>query len=150
MLNIPWCISDTEYAKFSFLRPFLLLAADVSAGRTARELWRKSQESSPAGIMPWLSMLTYHPGDEQQARWWPQFWDIVSPHHNQSIVSYGLQSERSQFGSSVGTLDVFIYHVIQTDHRVHPSPPSLLSNEYLVSFPGGKARPEVTLTNHPT
>jgi hypothetical protein len=25
------------------------------------------------------------PGNEQYARWWPQFWDIVSPHHNQLI-----------------------------------------------------------------
>jgi hypothetical protein len=32
-------VRDTEYAKFSFLRPFLLLASDVSAGRTANELW---------------------------------------------------------------------------------------------------------------
>jgi hypothetical protein len=29
----------TEYAKFSFLRPFLLLPPDVADGRTARELW---------------------------------------------------------------------------------------------------------------
>jgi hypothetical protein len=29
----------TEYVKFSFLHPFLLLAPDVSAGSTARELW---------------------------------------------------------------------------------------------------------------
>jgi hypothetical protein len=32
-------VSDTEYAKFSLLRPFLLLAPDVSSGRTASELW---------------------------------------------------------------------------------------------------------------
>jgi hypothetical protein len=59
---------------------------DVSAGRTARELWWTSQELSPAASSssssPWRSTLTYHPGDEQQARWWPQFWDILSPHYN--------------------------------------------------------------------
>jgi hypothetical protein len=37
--------------KFSLLRPFLLLATDVSAGRTAGELWCTSQELSPAGII---------------------------------------------------------------------------------------------------
>jgi hypothetical protein len=41
----------TEYAKFSFLRPFILLAPDVSAGRTATELWQTSEELSPAGII---------------------------------------------------------------------------------------------------
>jgi hypothetical protein len=41
------------YAKFSLLRPFLLLAPDVSAGRTARQLCWTSQE------------FTYHPGDEK-------------------------------------------------------------------------------------
>jgi hypothetical protein len=41
----------TEYAKFSFLHPFLLLAPDVSAGRTATELWQTSEELSPAGII---------------------------------------------------------------------------------------------------
>jgi hypothetical protein len=39
MLKIPWGISDTEYTKFLCLYPFLLLAPDVFAGRTARELW---------------------------------------------------------------------------------------------------------------
>jgi hypothetical protein len=38
-------------AKFSLLRPFTLLATDVSAGRTARELWWTSQELYPAGII---------------------------------------------------------------------------------------------------
>jgi hypothetical protein len=37
-LEVP-CIKSTEYAKFSFLCPFLLLAADVSAGVTARGVW---------------------------------------------------------------------------------------------------------------
>jgi hypothetical protein len=29
-------------------------------------------------IPPWLSVLIYHLGDEQKARWWLQFRDIVS------------------------------------------------------------------------
>jgi hypothetical protein len=34
----------------------------------------------PANIIPpWLSILIYRMGNEQQARWWPQFGDIVSP-----------------------------------------------------------------------
>jgi hypothetical protein len=57
------CSSDT---KLSLLHPFLLLAPDISAGKTARELWRTSQELPlPASSSPWLSILTYHPGDEQ-------------------------------------------------------------------------------------
>jgi hypothetical protein len=39
------------WAKFSILHPFLLLAPDVSAGRTARDLWWTSQELSPYGII---------------------------------------------------------------------------------------------------
>jgi hypothetical protein len=31
-------------------------------------------------IPPWLSTFAYHQRDEQQARKWPQFRDIVSPH----------------------------------------------------------------------
>jgi hypothetical protein len=45
-----------RYAKFSLLRPFLLLAADVYADRTARELWWTSQELSPAGIIVTMSL----------------------------------------------------------------------------------------------
>jgi hypothetical protein len=40
-----------ECAKFSFLLAFLLFSPDVSARRTARELWWTSQELSPAGII---------------------------------------------------------------------------------------------------
>jgi hypothetical protein len=31
-------------------------------------------------ITPWLSILVYHLGDEQQALWWPQFRDLLSSH----------------------------------------------------------------------
>jgi hypothetical protein len=35
---------------------------------------------SPVNIIPpWLFILIYHLGDEQQARWWLQFRDMVSP-----------------------------------------------------------------------
>jgi hypothetical protein len=30
-------------------------------------------------IPSWLSILVYHLGDEQQARWWPQFRDVLTP-----------------------------------------------------------------------
>jgi hypothetical protein len=36
---------------------------DVSAVKTARELWWTTQEASSSS--PWLFTLTYHPGDEQ-------------------------------------------------------------------------------------
>jgi hypothetical protein len=44
------------YEKFSLLRPFLLLTPDVSAGRTARELWWTSQEFSPTGITTTMAL----------------------------------------------------------------------------------------------
>jgi hypothetical protein len=44
--------------KFSLLRPFLLLAPAVSAGRTSRELWWTSQELSQLASSPWVSMFT--------------------------------------------------------------------------------------------
>jgi hypothetical protein len=34
-------------------------------------------------IPPWLCILMYHQGDEQYARWWKQFRDIVSPHRHE-------------------------------------------------------------------
>jgi hypothetical protein len=30
-------------------------------------------------IPPWPSILIYHLGDKQQARWWSQFRDILTP-----------------------------------------------------------------------
>jgi hypothetical protein len=39
---------------------------------------------SPVNIIPpWLSILIYHMGDEQQAPWWLQFRDIVSCHQHE-------------------------------------------------------------------
>jgi hypothetical protein len=72
--------------------PDLLL--DDTAGRTARELLWTNQEFSPVNIIPpWFSMLIYHLGDEQQACWWPQFRDVVSPHqhdhHQSQLISQG-------------------------------------------------------------
>jgi hypothetical protein len=42
--------------KLSLLRPLILLAPDVSAGRTARELWCTSQELSPARIITIMAL----------------------------------------------------------------------------------------------
>jgi hypothetical protein len=42
--------------KFSLLRPFLLLAEDVSACRTARELWWTIQALSPAVITTTMAL----------------------------------------------------------------------------------------------
>jgi hypothetical protein len=38
--------------------------------------------SPVSGIAPWLSVMIYHLGDEQEARFWPQFRDIVLPHQH--------------------------------------------------------------------
>jgi hypothetical protein len=51
-------------ATFSLLCPFLLFVPpDISDGRIARELWWTSQKFSLSSS-PWLSTLTYQPGDE--------------------------------------------------------------------------------------
>jgi hypothetical protein len=39
--------------------------------------------STASVIPPWLFILTYHLGDEQLARCWPQFRDVVSPHRHE-------------------------------------------------------------------
>jgi hypothetical protein len=36
-----------------------------------------SSVSPVSTIPPWLSKLVYHLGDEDWARWWPQFRDII-------------------------------------------------------------------------
>jgi hypothetical protein len=57
---------DIEYTKFSLLSPFLLLAPDVSAGRTARELWSVSKELSSVGIIITMALHAHiSSGDEQ-------------------------------------------------------------------------------------
>jgi hypothetical protein len=43
------------------------------------------QFSSADIIPPWLSRLMYHLGDEQKARRWPQFRDVVSPHQHDHV-----------------------------------------------------------------
>jgi hypothetical protein len=54
-----------------------------SSGGRVRSFTQPASSSSS----PWLSSLTYHPGGEKQARWWPRFWD-VSPHRrDQSLKS---------------------------------------------------------------
>jgi hypothetical protein len=60
MLKIPWGTSDTEYTKFSLLRPFLPLALSNSAGRIPRVLWWSSLESSPAGSIITTMALHAH------------------------------------------------------------------------------------------
>jgi hypothetical protein len=46
----------------------------MSAGGIVRELWWTNQEFSTADIIPpCFSMLMYHLGDEQYARWLPKF-----------------------------------------------------------------------------
>jgi hypothetical protein len=59
----------------------------------AWELWWTNQESSSVDIAPPLfSMLIYHLGDEQYARWWPQFRDVASPHRHENHQLHGAQS----------------------------------------------------------
>jgi hypothetical protein len=72
---------------------FFYMLPDDSDGRIAKEHWLASEEFSPAGIIsPWFSWLIYHLRDEQEARLWPQFRDVVSLPStwsiNQSNLSY--------------------------------------------------------------
>jgi hypothetical protein len=65
------------------LRPFLSLLPDDSTNSNSTQLWWTNQEFSSVDIIPlWFSMLIYHLGDEKQARWWPQFRDIISSHRH--------------------------------------------------------------------
>jgi hypothetical protein len=89
MLKIP--ISDTDrknshsFVHSSYLPQMSqLVGLPESSGGRVRSYPQPASSSSPPPP-PWLPMYTYHPGDEQQACWWPQFWDMVSPHHNQPI-----------------------------------------------------------------
>jgi hypothetical protein len=65
----------TSFAHFSYLLP------DDSAGKIARELWVVDE----SGVFPSQHDLTkvlhahYQLGDEEEAHWWLQFRDIVSP-----------------------------------------------------------------------
>jgi hypothetical protein len=54
---------------------------------------------SPVSIIPpLLSILIYHLWDEQQARWWPQFRDVVSPHrHEQQILKIYHTQQKPKF-----------------------------------------------------
>jgi hypothetical protein len=61
----------------------LLLRYYVAVCRIARGLWWTNQELSPVDIIPpRFSMLIYHLGDEQKARRWPEFRDVISPHRH--------------------------------------------------------------------
>jgi hypothetical protein len=77
------------YQRYSFLRPFLLLSPDVSAGRTTRELWYTSQDLSPARIIIIIITTALHshsPGrDEQNASDGRSSERSVSPHNKQSV-----------------------------------------------------------------
>jgi hypothetical protein len=51
----------------------------VCTDGTARELWWKNQDPSRVGIIPpGFSMLMYNLRDEEYARLWPQFRDVIS------------------------------------------------------------------------
>jgi hypothetical protein len=39
-------------------------------------------------IPPWFSMLIHQLGVEKQARWWPQFRDVVSPHRHEKQLLF--------------------------------------------------------------
>jgi hypothetical protein len=59
------------------LAHYSCLLRDDSVSRTARELWWTNQLHS--SVWRHSNMVLHAPGDEQEARWWPQFKDIVSP-----------------------------------------------------------------------
>jgi hypothetical protein len=73
----------------------LLVRLPESYGGRIRSIPQPATSSSS-----WLSTLTYRPGDEQQTRCWPRFWDVVSSHrHDQAI------NGQIVFRCSVGSSD---------------------------------------------
>jgi hypothetical protein len=82
MLKIPSKYEQRYFVRLNSSLPLPVCPAlllDDYAGRITAAL-QMDQEFSPVDIIPpWFSMLTYYQ-DEQQARWWPQFSDRVSPH----------------------------------------------------------------------
>jgi hypothetical protein len=77
----------------------------------------------PASPSPWFSTLTNHLGDEQYACWWPLFWDIISPHHNQSITwrpGFEPGSVRVGFVVNKMALERFCLRVIWFPPPPHP------------------------------
>jgi hypothetical protein len=86
MLKIPWGISDTNRQNsHSFVHSSYFPQMSLLEGLPESSSGRVRSYPQPASSPPWLCTITYHPGDENYARRWPQFWDIVSPRHNQSI-----------------------------------------------------------------
>jgi hypothetical protein len=70
---------DISKANFIISYTTSWFATNYSAGRIVTELWCTNQEFYPVDITPpWFFMLMYHLGNEQQARWCPQFRDVVS------------------------------------------------------------------------
>jgi hypothetical protein len=85
-VRIPWGISDRQNSHFfvhSSCLPQMSLLVELPESSGG---WVRSYPQLVSSL-PWLSTLTYHLGDKQLARWWPRFWDIVSPHHNQSVLT---------------------------------------------------------------
>jgi hypothetical protein len=79
----------------SFASPVPPACYQMTTGRIARKLcWTNYEFSSVDIIPPWFSVLIYHLGDEQWARWWPQFRDVVSPrrhdnhHHHHDLINH--------------------------------------------------------------
>jgi hypothetical protein len=85
-----------------------------------------SSSFSPVNIIPpWLSILMYHLGDEQQARWWLQFRDVVSPHRqNDNNNKNRLEENNSlivrceMMMKAVRTSETSVYS--ETTHRYIP------------------------------
>jgi hypothetical protein len=72
------------------MKEILLPNCFLTAGGIAGELLWTNQEFYNVDIIPlWFSMLIYHLGDEQYARWLPQFRDVVLRHrqaHHQDLT----------------------------------------------------------------
>jgi hypothetical protein len=66
MLKIPWGISDNDTQNsHSFVRPSYFPQMSVLVGLSESSGGRVRSYTQPASSSPWLSMLRYHPRDEQ-------------------------------------------------------------------------------------
>jgi hypothetical protein len=79
MLCLGWLVASLSPRRTRFA-PVSVHEGHVVHKVTMVQVLLRVLQFSPVNIIPpRLSMLMYHLGDEQQAPWWPQFRDIVTP-----------------------------------------------------------------------
>jgi hypothetical protein len=85
-VKVPWGISDTDMQNsHSFVHSSYFTQMSLLVGLPEISGGRVRSYPQPVSSPPWLFVVTCQTGYEKLGRRWAQFWDIVSPHHNQLI-----------------------------------------------------------------